>query len=471
MHNFKLRKGEIVSVKPHLTYEQLAAMKRECVPCRPLVKPIQVRSPSAGVGDHLMSLTIAEGLRLAYPECSIVFSCPAWAHQWVSLFGGYHRLAANPIAAPTCFCDNTGDWSTFTASGKSRWRWWGEKFGVKPTIPALKQFDAGEWPIPYTHAIVLSPFAAFKERTWPLERWLEVERILCQYGFRVVILDDKSDRCNRFVSEGKLLGKPAVQVTSVIRDALCFVGNDSGMAHVAGMLGVPSVAVASRVSDAGIMDLYPRTKTLGGKQIGMEAVNPDDVIHWILAKVNEASDGFPTERFTAALPERDLVHRYRWPPIYAVLRKIIHELQPRRIVEIGVRAGQSAWIMLDACPEATIHGIDKDKDEDGGYCGAVQHAVKILPPERFTLQIADSHILSEIPPCDLCYIDGDHSEEGCFMDLMLAERSGAARILVDDYVNQLSVREAVKRFVSRRPDRLGRFIQSQTGLYLIERRT
>ncbi len=380
-------------------------------------------------------------------------------------------MVIEPVKAPVCFCDNVGDWDTFTKAGKSRWEFWGEKFGVRPTLPEVRPVSrsAAEWAVPYTHRIALAPFASQGNRTWPLARWLEVERRLLALGFEVVVLDDKPDRCDRFKGS-KLLGQPAERVTAVVRGALCFVGNDSGMAHVAGMSGVRGVCVSSRVSDVRIVGLYPTVEELGGKAAGFERVRPEDVVRAVLGQVRRAVDPeFPVSRFLDALPEADRWRRECWPPIYAALWKTVKALAPRTAVEIGTRAGAGSWTILDAAPGCRLDTIDLPAPGGGGLEGAEEHARALLAGRPVTFHAADSRTFHRLPvlDADLVYVDGDHFEATALSDLELAERSGAKAILCDDLSNFASVRAACAHFLRSRPHLRSEFIPSQTGLLLI----
>ena len=101
---------------------------------------------------------------------------------------------------------------------------------MTPTSPGVRAVPASaeDFALPYRHCIALSPFAASPEHTWPLENWVEVERHTEELGFRVVILDDRPDRCNAFRTTGKLLGRRPAEVVAVIRGSLCVAGNDFG---------------------------------------------------------------------------------------------------------------------------------------------------------------------------------------------------------------------------------------------------
>ena len=170
----------------------------------------------------------------------------------------------------------------------------------------------------------------------------------------------------------------------------------------------------------------------------------------------------------------DLPIRETWLPYYLSLFHLARELQPRHVVEIGVRAGYSALTFFLACPGIRILGIDADNDENsfnthGGRKGFWRHAREILEPFDFQLLLADSRTLRQLPEADLIYVDGDHSYQGCLADLRLAERS-TPRILTDDYDRIPAVRQACDTFTTLHPEYQRRYIDNGlTGFLLFER--
>lgn len=133
---------------------------------------------------------------------------------------------------------------------------------------------------------------------------------------------------------------------------------------------------------------------------------------------------------------------------YGAKHEVAQRLQPKLIVEIGVRAGYGAFAMLSACPDARYIGIDADNRTHGWTKDALLHAAKILAKFRDrSIWILDSQEMAWLPKdIDLLHIDGDHSFEGCHSDLSLADRSGVRWVLVDDYLSLREVREAVDKF-------------------------
>ncbi len=406
-----------------------------------------------GIGDALCAVAVGTGLG------NVRFSPPPNRAEWVRLFADVvdeYELKLSSVE--------------HAAMNSPRWEAWATQMGTRAKLPDLRPLpaDALEWSIPYTGRVVLVPYAAHDVRTWPLERWIEVERLLMAKGIRCVILDDGSEHRTAAFKSDKLLSKPAAQVAAVISRSLVLAGNDSGMVHVAGFLRVPSVAVCAHHSDNRIFDLYPTVRQLGGRFAGFYEVKPFDVATAILEQAHTKLGNFPAWEFLSILADGDKWRVEEWLPVYSVLWRTIREINPKRIVEIGTRAGQSAWTMLRACPEATIEAYDIDGNEHGGYRGACEHARRINP-ERFTLTIQDSHTIDRLPMADVAYVDGEHTFQGCYDDLMLVERSGIPVALVDDAVNLEDIRRAVGRFCRERSI-VPTFIPSLTGIFRVDLR-
>ena len=98
--------------------------------------------------------------------------------------------------------------------------------------------------------IYLSPMTNAKERNWPLSRWHRLERELCS-GSDVQILIGTSGyhkwatRANfKSFKSPNFLGKHPPDVLIAVMSMMhCIVSNDSGFAHLGGIMGVPTVAV------------------------------------------------------------------------------------------------------------------------------------------------------------------------------------------------------------------------------------
>jgi ADP-heptose:LPS heptosyltransferase len=102
-------------------------------------------------------------------------------------------------------------------------------------------------------SVVLSPGATNPRRMWPIERFAEVAKALwANSGLRSVVIGGPGDvgLCSELQ---KMIGDSAIsmagktnslQMLDLIASASLFLGNDSGPAHIAGGLGVPTIVVS-----------------------------------------------------------------------------------------------------------------------------------------------------------------------------------------------------------------------------------
>ena len=143
---------------------------------------------------------------------------------------------------------------------------------------------------------------------------------------------------------------------------------------------------------------------------------------------------------------------------YQLKYAMASQIKPKTIVEIGVRAGYSAYAFLQACPEAIYYGFDNNAGLDGGCKGLRYYdwACKLLDSYKVTIvNDLDSQSVTRLPidfAPYLMHIDGSHSFEGCMHDLNLAKSHKAAFILVDDVDYIDTVEEAVDVFLKENTD-------------------
>lgn len=107
--------------------------------------------------------------------------------------------------------------------------------------------------------LALHPFGSIWEKTWPMERFAEVASLLAaRYGMLPVILGARGDRADferhsrLFPDEScDLVGRCGIRTTiAVLKRSTFFIGNDSGVMHLAASAGLPLVAVFGPTSPA-----------------------------------------------------------------------------------------------------------------------------------------------------------------------------------------------------------------------------
>ena len=101
--------------------------------------------------------------------------------------------------------------------------------------------------------VLLAPFSAWSGREWPAAHWARLTHQLHDEGFEVIAIDSTGDgrRLKETFSSTPakwFWGQSPEWVTDAMLGAHAFIGNDSGMAHLAGMLGVRTIAVHAQVS-------------------------------------------------------------------------------------------------------------------------------------------------------------------------------------------------------------------------------
>jgi len=123
----------------------------------------------------------------------------------------------------------------------------GEQLGLEVDLAdsALRRV-----PAPASGPVVLAPGSGGASKCWPKKRWLELARRLAARGERLVAVvgpaEQERDDPRRWPWEVDIAFLHALSCVDLARElgrAAAFVGNDSGPAHLAAMLGLPTVAV------------------------------------------------------------------------------------------------------------------------------------------------------------------------------------------------------------------------------------
>lgn len=164
---------------------------------------------------------------------------------------------------------------------------------------------------------------------------------------------------------------------------------------------------------------------------------------------------------------------------YKTKYNICKEQNPRHIVEIGVRAGYSAWSFLQACPKAEYVGIDANNGTHGGQGGRdgryFKWAKKILSAYECRFIEMDTQKIDDLKifDVDLFHVDGDHSAKGVQHDLDLAFKAinGNGLILIDDMIYLQTVKSGVHSWIHEMSSEITtEFIPSLRGEMLIRRK-
>lgn len=190
---------------------------------------------------------------------------------------------------------------------------------------------------------------------------------------------------------------------------------------------------------------------------------------------------FETWCDTVLHPEDTSPWNFRTKEFYEEYRTkyaIAKLIQPKSILEIGVRFGYGAQSFLMGAPHASYMGLDADEPSWGEYQGiprewattrlCEQFPTSCIATHRFNTQTDDAAKL-DLPFVDMVHIDGDHSFNGALKDMTtfwpLCERV----MVVDDYIEIEAVAHAVDDFCASHTDAVKLPITSFRGAALLVR--
>lgn len=117
-----------------------------------------------------------------------------------------------------------------------------EKF--KPDFP----LPTGKFEVPYKKYAVIAPFANYgPSKEWPSQYYITLGKMLEETGYKVLIVGSKRDR-EKFerweIKFEDFVGKlNLIEVARVIKNSEVFIGNDSGLFHLANALDKKSVGI------------------------------------------------------------------------------------------------------------------------------------------------------------------------------------------------------------------------------------
>ena len=140
--------------------------------------------------------------------------------------------------------------------------------------------------------VAIHPGSGAVEKCWPTSRFAEVIKRLWEQNNPVLLLAGPADteRVNDVLKQLSLLSKPEMfkmlthapllEVAQRLLQCRCYLGNDSGITHLAAMLGVPTIAIFGPTDPAIWQPVGPSVKVLQGHTL--EDVTVDEVMGTIL---------------------------------------------------------------------------------------------------------------------------------------------------------------------------------------------
>jgi ADP-heptose:LPS heptosyltransferase len=143
------------------------------------------------------------------------------------------------------------------------WRVMGQALGLD--LPSTSRIT--RVPSSHGHEVLLHSGAGQSVRVWPLDRYRVVLTRLRQQGYNVQIAcdPDQRDWWNQAGEAGTAVPRSAAELLSLMDRAGVFIGNDSGPAHLAAFLGIPTFTIFGPQLPERFAPLHPAGEYLEGK--------------------------------------------------------------------------------------------------------------------------------------------------------------------------------------------------------------
>lgn len=229
---------------------------------------ILVKMDTKGIGDCILGTTTVAGLRKQYPDAHITYVVERKNVDWVRLFKEANEVASK---ATGDFDNVYGPYSSYghevkSKSAKPRWVYYADVCKTEAALPTWEVPEADlKWAEEFKDRVILVPYAAWSNRSWPIQHWMALEEALNNAGHKTLVLDSPGDGKRTIMFRSfRFWGQPARKVAALILKSKLVVGNDSGMVHFAGALGQKAIAVCGPVKGKKIFGFWPTVRTLQG---------------------------------------------------------------------------------------------------------------------------------------------------------------------------------------------------------------
>ena len=122
--------------------------------------------------------------------------------------------------------------------------------------------------------VVLHPGAGGRHKRWPAERFATLADRFAELGYAIAITRGPADddavaalRCQVRLARPEVLdGMPLDELAKILARASLFVGNDSGITHLAALLEVPTLAIFGPFDPAYWAPIGPDVQVLDAGQ-------------------------------------------------------------------------------------------------------------------------------------------------------------------------------------------------------------
>jgi len=155
---------------------------------------------------------------------------------------------------------------------------------VPPEAEAAAQAELSAAGLDWRPFVAVHPGSGSAAKNWPSEQYARiVDTLATQHGLASIVLGGPADAAALRVLHDRagsvpsiVTDRPLLVVAALLRRAAGFLGNDSGLAHLAGLLGVPTLALFGPSDPALWRPLGPRVRTL--RSASLATLPPEAVL-------------------------------------------------------------------------------------------------------------------------------------------------------------------------------------------------
>jgi hypothetical protein len=234
-------------VYPHLATKPLARTARQKIRgC--FGEEVHLVHTTEGIGDHVAAVYTCTGLVRTGVRVVFHTPCAAW-------FARVRERGLTISATMRKHYDYNlrYDYSNEIKYGTSRALWYAG--GLHPLLkPATPHVDRriDQPRLPFDRYVVIAPYAHHPNREWLDLHWVRLAELLREAGCEVVAITglQQAERLQKTFNNSQVYwaaNHPPEWVLDAILGAAAFVGLDSGMTHVAALMGVKPVAIYAQL--------------------------------------------------------------------------------------------------------------------------------------------------------------------------------------------------------------------------------
>ncbi len=232
------------------------------------MKTYNISQKAFGLGDAVVGLYAISALAKTYPNAEINYYTRFvnWLHWW----RGFNLKNMYQVET----IDTINLWENYETEklqSTNRKQWYCDQIEMG-LVPEKPQLDLPTFirdirePL-HKNYVVLAPFATTAIRTWPMGNWLYLVNLIKSTGLEVIIIDGPGDgKRHEFFPCQRYWGQKPEVVYNLLYYAKAIVANDSGIAHIGGLLDKPTVGITVQFQPENIFshtDIMPVTTNIG----------------------------------------------------------------------------------------------------------------------------------------------------------------------------------------------------------------